>query len=143
MAKRTQQHLVKKLIDIGYDAPRYRGGHLSFLVGVRASAETVDWTDLVEAMSKIDYNNFNGHVVATLLAFMVDGGQLVMVEFGREYSPVLYLHPSGSFIDDIHLGSSRSKAIVAYFDRMFRDAGVAPDECQWENDHQRLRLWWD
>lgn len=139
MAKRAQQHLVKKLIDIGYDAPRHRGGHLNFLVGVRASAETVDWTDLTEAMSKIDYNNFVGRAVAMLLSFLVDGGQLVMVEFGRESSPVLYLHLAESFVDDISHGASR----VAYFDNMFRDAGVAPDECQWEKDHQRLRLWWD
>lgn len=144
MAKRSPQAgIVERIIKLGYDLPAQKGGHLFFLVGARASTKETDWIDIVNTMVKIDYNGFHGHEVSMVLAFLVDNGYLVMVEFGREYSPVLYLHPSKSFVDDIATGAARMRAVVAYFEGLFRNAGSAPEECVWEPRHQRLRLWWD
>jgi hypothetical protein len=140
---------VEKIIEQGYDLPRQQGGALFFRVGALVNTNEENWVDLLNTMAKIEYGEFNGRKAAEMLAFHGDAGYLALVEFGREYSPVLYLHfdlqrsngPYGLSLRKLAAGDER--AIDLYITGIKVEFGLVPDEVNWDPSRRCLRLWWD
>jgi len=141
MAKRKSDGIVAKMIRLGYGLPG-AGGVMFFRVGAQCSHRS-DWVDMLEAISQIEYNEFDGKAVATMLGFQGDAGYLSFVEFGREYSPALYLHFNNLGASLRELASGSKKAIDAYMYALKTEFGIVPDEAGWDTSRQCLRLWWD
>lgn len=133
------KHIIRRIIELGYDLPSFRGGVMWFRVGASPS-NPVDWEELLSAIASIDsYNEFDGRDAATMIAWAADNVGIVLVEFGREYSPVLYLHPAGG--TPLYKGS---KADIARFLKTAREMfRIIPDEATWDKSRGCLRIWWD
>lgn len=129
---------IRRIIEIGYDLPRLEGGIMWFRVGAQPHDAT-GWAELLSAIAKIDYNEFDGVRAAEMLAWAGENAKITLVEFGREYSPVLYLHPAGGSA----MYSGGKAAINKFMKTLVEVFDIHPDEVAWDKSRRCLRLWWD
>ena len=109
--------------------------------------ETKDIPALAEAIRLVtSYNNFVGDMVADLLLKAHEKGLLMGAEFGREGSPVLYLHPpywSSQRTNEKENANSAekidAKEQAVKLQSIF--AAALPNENNIE--YNIVRLWWD
>lgn len=134
----ANRNLVRRIIELGYGAPEYRGGVMFFRVGALAS-NTTDWDAMLHAMSKIYYGRFDGQKLAEML--VMHRNMMSLVEFGREYSPVVYLH--FDTISEPDLVSGNKTAVKNFIEMLDEMHDIEPDEADWQPARRCLRLWWD
>jgi hypothetical protein len=148
MAKRRglTQGPVAKIIEAGYGMT-HGSGALFFRAGVQpGTGDPSDWDEMLNRIKKIAYNDFDGARIAMMLGFYANSGYFSLVEFGREYSPVLYLHFNDSTNKRTQIGKLAAGNLVE-IDQFLKglQAGyeIAPREANWDAAHRCLRLWWD
>lgn len=132
---------VAKIIEVGYDLPAQKGGVPFFRVGALANTNAKDWTELLNTMAEIQYNDFYGRKVAEMLGFHGNVGYFSLVEFGREYSPVLYLHFNEQKRPELARGDTEE--VDTYVRMLGIEYGITPSEADWDSGRRCLRLWWD
>lgn len=135
----AKKNLVRRMIGLGYGAPDYKGGVMFFRVGVLAHGQQADWKGMLEEIMLLVYNEFDGMKVAEMLGWKRE--MLSLVEFGREYSPVLYLHFDHEKHPDLAAGDERK--IIRFLDSIRVEFGIMPNEWGWDTARNSLRLWWD
>ena len=135
---------------------------------LEAVVDTADVPALAEAVRPIRYNYFDGSRVAEALLKLHDEGCIMRVDFGREMSPVLYIHVpywtnqatncSNPYRGNRRLSEEERKGIVA---RVMEELSKCqPDELdaldidkeslrwvrlprsQW-GETDKIRAWWD
>lgn len=110
--------------------------------------ETKDIPALAEAIRLVtSYNNFVGDVVADLLLKAHENGLLMGAEFGRESSPVLYLH--APYWSNQRTNEKKGMNLAKQLDAREQAvklqsifANASPDENDID-EHNVVRLWWD
>lgn len=155
MAKRRglTQGPVAKIIEAGYGMTHgnwlrcWTSGALFFRVGVQpGTGDPSDWEEMLNRIKKIAYNDFDGARIAMMLGFYANSGYFSLVEFGREYSPVLYLHFNDAADKRTQIGKLAAGNLVE-IDQFLKglQAGyeIAPREVNWDAARRCLRLWWD
>jgi hypothetical protein len=109
----------------------FQSGILWFRVGVTYGH---DLDSVIDAIRSINYNEFNGVKVSAALKRIAANGQIKMIWFGREYSPVIYIHIKPYAKDDVETTIN-----------VFRKLGA--DEVGAERDASEdefvVRAWWD
>jgi hypothetical protein len=139
MAKKKS--VVQRIIELGYGFPSQKGGVMWFRVGAAPREGSPDWETMLGVISEIQYNEFDGAYVASMLGFRAADGQLSLVEFGREYSPVLYLHFDSA--KQPELATGKEHAVKVFLKDIRIEFGIVPDEVSWDTSRMCLRLWWD
>jgi hypothetical protein len=109
-----------------------------------------DWQQLLEAIGKIDYNEFDGRKVSDWLCMRTafNGGTIANIRFGREGSPVLYLtvtkavhEPTGTDPHAYRKLTARERTRLAR--TLLKEAkDIMPNEA-WIEPPGVVRLWWD
>lgn len=136
------KNIVRHIIELGYGLPD-AGGVMWFRVG--ASVRGEDFDEMLNVLCEIEYGEFDGQRVATMLAMLAGERVISLVEFGREYSPVLYLHPDPAQGIGIArtLRSGRAAAVDSFVRMLAERFQIVPDEAGWDKSRGCLRLWWD
>jgi len=127
MAKKKSR--ITKILELVYDFPEQRGGLLHCTVGAPTYSGS-DFGDILKVMEQINYNEFDGSMVASMLREVKD--KFVFIEFGRAYSPELILHSKNP------IAEKTADTIVT----MLVLGGSKADEIEFPKASE-MRLWWD
>lgn len=109
-----------------------------------AEAPQFNW--LIQEISNIEYNEFDGKAAASFLfrEIFTKGGPIISIRFGRECSPVMYLEISTTTNDDDFARYMEPKEVEESAKQLLARAvkELKPDEADIVGPGM-IRLWWD
>lgn len=134
--------VIKQWVDIGYGGKGEGSRALEFKTEGLTPEEASEVAKVVSS-----YNEYKGKDVAS--AILKLRGKVSSVEFGRENSPVLYVHipywthqvAGSKEISGRPLTESEGKANVDFVMSVLKK--VKPDELGYDSSTNTIRAWWD
>ena len=97
-------------------------------------------TDLMAAIKSVgSYNNFSGRHVAKFIQELENDGFYFSAEFGRDYSPVLFLQTSEENFKKFNIEQRAKAKSVAANEIQTAYMGYEGEEAR----DVRVRIWWD
>ena len=134
--------IIKQWVAVGYG----KGGEGSRALEFKTDSLTPEEASEVAKVVS-SYNEYRGKAVAE--AILKLRGKVSSVEFGREFSPVLYVHmpfwthqvAGSKEISGRIFTESENKANVDFVMSVLKK--VKPDELDYDSSTNTIRAWWD